>query len=471
VRRRCRYVIVSDASEDAGSTFSDLGNAIEKCRVDFGVDIEIDVAPLRRDPATGLSQAHCTVGRIRYDRADGNADVGTLIYLKPTLIGCEPVDVRTYAQANLNFPHQSTTDQWFDETQFESYRALGEHVAGAAFEFEAREFAEVPSTEALFTRLRQHHLAPAPGVEHSFSKHCAALCRLYEELRDNPKLAFLDAQFCPEWDLLRVQTLTSPDLKWRERESLLPPPNPEQMPTSERELRAGFYFCQELIQLMESVYTDLNLEHHHAHPDNRGWMNHFFHWTWSATFRMTWAVMGSTTGVRFQKFCEQHLALSLGIGGKRIDAIGIRHTPPVRLTQVPAAVAASELTLSPREEELIAMLSNRPATRARDPVWSCFIGELRVARRQGTRDVSVPVTLGLICDGTLVFLRTRDHQRRSGLARDIVINLGRLGLARDCRLISDPSLIESATPLEVRRYERLYGQLLQESAYAAKTAT
>ena len=29
---------------------------------------------------------------------------------------------------NPTFPHQSTADQWFDELQFESYRALGEHI-------------------------------------------------------------------------------------------------------------------------------------------------------------------------------------------------------------------------------------------------------------------------------------------------------------------------------------------------------
>jgi hypothetical protein len=30
------------------------------------------------------------------------------------------------------FPHESTADQWFDESQFESYRALGYHIADKA---------------------------------------------------------------------------------------------------------------------------------------------------------------------------------------------------------------------------------------------------------------------------------------------------------------------------------------------------
>ena len=37
------------------------------------------------------------------------------------------MDVQGYAAKNKTFPHQTTTDQFFDESQFESYRALGQH--------------------------------------------------------------------------------------------------------------------------------------------------------------------------------------------------------------------------------------------------------------------------------------------------------------------------------------------------------
>jgi hypothetical protein len=33
--------------------------------------------------------------------------------------------VRQYQRANHDFPQQSTADQWYDESQFESYRRLG----------------------------------------------------------------------------------------------------------------------------------------------------------------------------------------------------------------------------------------------------------------------------------------------------------------------------------------------------------
>ncbi len=54
-----------------------------------------------------------------------------LVYLKPTVIGDEPVDVANYARTHAAFPHESTAEQWFDEAQFESYRMLGLQTVSA----------------------------------------------------------------------------------------------------------------------------------------------------------------------------------------------------------------------------------------------------------------------------------------------------------------------------------------------------
>ena len=35
-------------------------------------------------------------------------------------------------EGNSDFPHQTTADQFFDDAQFEAYRALGEHIADQA---------------------------------------------------------------------------------------------------------------------------------------------------------------------------------------------------------------------------------------------------------------------------------------------------------------------------------------------------
>ena len=50
--------------------------------------------------------------------------------MKPGYHGSEPADIRAYAAAHPEFPHESTADQWFSESQMESYRALGSHIIG-----------------------------------------------------------------------------------------------------------------------------------------------------------------------------------------------------------------------------------------------------------------------------------------------------------------------------------------------------
>jgi hypothetical protein len=132
VLRRCRYILLCDAGRDPSGGFDDLGNVIRKVRIDFGVPIEfvkkIEISP--REPLpTGL---FCAVADICYETADGaGAPNGRLVYIKPALFGRgEPVpyDVLAYSKGSADFPHESTTDQWFDEAQFESYRALGQHL-------------------------------------------------------------------------------------------------------------------------------------------------------------------------------------------------------------------------------------------------------------------------------------------------------------------------------------------------------
>ena len=53
--------------------------------------------------------------------------------LKPTLIDAAPVDVAEYATSHAAFPQEPTTDQFFDEAQWESYRSLGLCIARRVF--------------------------------------------------------------------------------------------------------------------------------------------------------------------------------------------------------------------------------------------------------------------------------------------------------------------------------------------------
>jgi hypothetical protein len=130
VRRRCRTIIVSDAGADPKCTLEDLGNAVRKIAIDLGVKIEFDRIQLRRRSETALAGVYCASGKILYP--EGNE--GRIVYFKPGFYGTEePADVRAYAAANAKFPHESTINQWFDESQFESYRSLGAFVIGEIF--------------------------------------------------------------------------------------------------------------------------------------------------------------------------------------------------------------------------------------------------------------------------------------------------------------------------------------------------
>jgi hypothetical protein len=125
VLRRCRHIVVVDAGCDADYVFEDLGNAIRKIRIDFGVPIDIQVVSPRQ---AGASASYFAIGTIRYSAVDGAGTDGQLLYIKPVICGAEPADVAHYAAAHPDFPHESTNDQWFTESQMESYRALGQHV-------------------------------------------------------------------------------------------------------------------------------------------------------------------------------------------------------------------------------------------------------------------------------------------------------------------------------------------------------
>ena len=124
VLRRCRFILVLDAGCDAEFSYDDLGNAVRKIRIDQGIPIDFDedlMRPLREQ------KKRCAMARIRYSAVDGSEgkDDGWLVYIKPICMGNEPPDVETYHRSHPDFPHQSTSNQWFDESQTESYRMLG----------------------------------------------------------------------------------------------------------------------------------------------------------------------------------------------------------------------------------------------------------------------------------------------------------------------------------------------------------
>jgi hypothetical protein len=129
IRRRCRYIVISDAGADPECSFEDLGNAVRKVMIDQdGVEINfqrIDISS-RKNPLA--DQFAFALGTVRYTDPGKEEQKGIILYIKPSYFGRMPVEIRAYAEANAAFPHEPTADQWFSESQFESYRRLGEFL-------------------------------------------------------------------------------------------------------------------------------------------------------------------------------------------------------------------------------------------------------------------------------------------------------------------------------------------------------
>jgi Patatin-like phospholipase len=169
VRRRCRWIVVCDAGEDPSFHFEDLGNAIRKIRIDFGIPITIERMGLYPRPKTADGKLpdnpkYCAWGTIDYAAVDGGNAKGEFIYLKPAFYGeREPKDVFNYAMTNPAFPHETTLgDQFFSESQFESYRILGQHTVKEIWGDEP-----IPSVQAFVktAELYVNRTVSAPKVE------------------------------------------------------------------------------------------------------------------------------------------------------------------------------------------------------------------------------------------------------------------------------------------------------------------
>lgn len=130
IKRRCDLIIVSDVGVDKDFEFGDLSRACELVRVDFGVSVDIDTEPLRPHKRTKLSKTPVVYGTIKYpSKGDSDPKLGRLVFIKSTIFKELPEDVLGYRRVNERFPDQSTTDQFFDERQFEAYRELGYRAA------------------------------------------------------------------------------------------------------------------------------------------------------------------------------------------------------------------------------------------------------------------------------------------------------------------------------------------------------
>lgn len=101
--------------------------------MDLNTTIEIDVKDIHPTVQSAYgnfkhAKKHYAIGEIVYDKANPQNN-GYLLYVKNSLDGFEPADLINFKLQEPAFPHHSTIDQFFDESQFESYRCLGKFIA------------------------------------------------------------------------------------------------------------------------------------------------------------------------------------------------------------------------------------------------------------------------------------------------------------------------------------------------------
>jgi hypothetical protein len=433
VRRECRFILCVDASADPQREFEDLGNAIQKCRTDFGVEITIDVSGLRCNES-GQSSRSCAVGKIDYP----GKTYGTLLYLKPTLTGTEPNDIGYYAKAHPSFPHEPTYNQFFDEPQFESYRRLGEYIAyssmGQALERaadhvnngQAQTPAAVPGPdigentkaaidvqdselkEQFIQELKNRWLYTRLSPSGHSSANLAAMAKLFGELRRSKALSVLDAQMYPAWSALSKHVHPAPAASSSSDDAELASRFPEN-----KNFRTCFYFCQELAQLMESVFHELDLDQFWQHPDNYGWMNAFRQWSWSPMFRIAWVSGSPNFGRRYTAFCEQRLGLP-----RLSDVVYIEKSPFAGdsgwrdyCDDLYRRCVINEMEQSGLKSQPIVDQSGKPL--------SLFVLHLKwskVLRKEGVEDRTTTVGVAVLRGKDIVMFRIQNHLRRVGLA-------------------------------------------------------
>lgn len=310
VRRRCRYIVICDSEEDGALDFGGIGMAIRKVRVDFGVDVSLDLRPLQRMKDSDYSASHCVVGTVVYPEDPQNP--GTVVYIKSSLSGDEPADVLNYKKEHPVFPHDSTTNQWFTESQFESYRRLGHHICFSVFE-PAGKVPLVDCTDQHDAQARERHYQRLLDLAQRFP--CASLSdrRLYfQSLRDTwwaptPEMDRFTAAHTARYEELLTQVRTdkslpgffgmmfSVDRDWKKGRS-------------EEEIEYAVQFSSELIEFIWMVFTqlDLVLPEKRDHPYARGWSRIFTKWTRIDVVQDGWKRYRDSYSPSFRRFAESH---------------------------------------------------------------------------------------------------------------------------------------------------------------------
>jgi len=133
LREEAGLIVLADCGADPDYRFLDVENLVRRARIDLNADIDflkpcagaqwdrLALFGSLNDLASTSSQACLALARITY--ASGQR--GHLLLVKPNVSSDLAVDLVNFKAANPLFPQQPTTDQFFDEAQWECYFRLG----------------------------------------------------------------------------------------------------------------------------------------------------------------------------------------------------------------------------------------------------------------------------------------------------------------------------------------------------------
>jgi hypothetical protein len=160
LKRRCSLIIVADAEADPRTEFSGFADVDQYAEI-ASAEIDIKCDDIEARDKRGFSKSHHAMGTIKY----GPGLAASLLYLKSSLTGDEPLRVRQRRTKDRQFPHTSTTNQFFHTQDFEAYRELGHHIASEAFKEHLQPQCEPasPTVVALEAHFRELGLLEALG--------------------------------------------------------------------------------------------------------------------------------------------------------------------------------------------------------------------------------------------------------------------------------------------------------------------
>ena len=145
LRRRCTTIYCVDGGGDSPPTAQGLAEAMALARAELGVTITLDNV-WETEPGSGealepkdslsvlsatLSRTPVITGSFTYPEASGlppEGRTGRLFVARALLTPEMPYELLSYAAKHPEFPHDSTSDQWFEDGQFNGYTELGRQL-------------------------------------------------------------------------------------------------------------------------------------------------------------------------------------------------------------------------------------------------------------------------------------------------------------------------------------------------------